>query len=126
MATEHKKCHAKDPGPFQPKHKREHGRGDGLRPRRANCEHSNPCQLGTYETGNAPPETIDQAMGDDTKGPGEVQQRNAPATEPEDKVAENMDEAMNDDTTTATAPAPHAGAPRPANWDQMNRSQRKH
>ena len=54
------------------------------------------------EIGNVPPEAMDEATGDDTKDPGQLQQRNAPATEPDGKVAENTDVAMADDTTTTT------------------------
>ena len=59
------------------------------------------------ETGNVPPETMDEAMDDDTKDPGQFQQRSDPAVEPEDAVAESMDESMDQDATTKTTPAPH-------------------
>ena len=46
-------------------------------------------------------------MGDDAKGPGPSQQTGAPAADPEDAIAESMDESMDNDTTTVTTPAPH-------------------
>ena len=64
MAVEHRNCHAKDPVPIQPK----------------------------VETGNGQPETTDEAMGDDAKDPGQFQQRGPSAAEPEDAVAESIDE----------------------------------
>ena len=63
-------------------------------------------------------------MDDGAEDPGPFQQRFDPAAEPEYAVAESMDEAMDQDTTTTTAPAPHTGAPRPTNWDQLNRGQK--
>ena len=45
-----------------------------------------------------PPETMDEAMDDDTKDPGPFQQRSDPAAEPEDAVAESMDETMDGDS----------------------------
>eukprot|EP00614_Pseudopedinella_elastica_P009470 CAMPEP_0172598114 /NCGR_PEP_ID=MMETSP1068-20121228/18118_1 /TAXON_ID=35684 /ORGANISM="Pseudopedinella elastica, Strain CCMP716" /LENGTH=76 /DNA_ID=CAMNT_0013397853 /DNA_START=129 /DNA_END=357 /DNA_ORIENTATION=- len=33
-----------------------------------------------------------------------------------DETALSIDGAMDQDTTTITTPAPHTGAPRPANW----------
>ena len=75
MATEHKKCHAKDPEPFQPKDK----------------------------TRNAPPGAMDVAIGDDAKDPGQLQQKGSSAAEPENAVAGSMGEWTDRDTTTAAA-----------------------
>ena len=66
---------------------------------------------------------MDEAIDDDTKDLGQFQQRGTPAADSEDAVAESMDEAMDGDFTTTTAPTPHTGAPRPANWDQLTRGQ---
>ena len=65
------------------------------------------------ETGNVPPETMDEAMDDDTKDPGPFQQRNDPATEPKDAVAESMDETMDCDSHPRPAEPP-SRAPYPA------------
>ena len=48
-------------------------------------------------------------MGDDTKDPGPFQQRGTPTAEPEDAVAESMDETMDDDlvATTVSTPTPN-------------------
>ena len=51
------------------------------------------------ETGNVPPKTTDEVMDDGTKDPGPFQQGSDPAAEPEEAVAENMDESMDDDET---------------------------
>ena len=45
---------------------------------------------------------MDETMDDDAKDPGPFQQRNDPATEPEDAVAESMDETMDGDLAAAT------------------------
>ena len=50
------------------------------------------------ETGNVRPENMDQTMDDDAKEPGPFQQRNDPATETEDAVAESMDESTDGDS----------------------------
>ena len=78
------------------------------------------------ESGNVPPETTDEAMNDDTEDPGPFQQRSDPAVKPENAVAESMDGTMDHNTTTTTTPAPHIGAPRPANWTQTPRTQKCH
>ena len=53
-----------------------------------------------------PPETMDEAMDDDTKDPGPFQQRNDPAAEPEDAVAESMDETMDSNSLYRQATPP--------------------
>jgi len=67
---------------------------------------------------------MDETMDDDAKDPGIFQQRSASGAKPEDTVAENMDEAMDGDSTTTTARTPHTEAPRPANWDQLSKKQK--
>ena len=47
-----------------------------------------------HVTGNVPPETMDEAMDNDTKDHGPYQQRGDPAAEPENAVTERMDEAI--------------------------------
>ena len=54
------------------------------------------------ETGNVRPENMDQTIDNDAKEPGPLQQRDASAAEPEDAVAESMDETMDGDLAAAT------------------------
>ena len=62
----------------------------------------------TDETGNFPPETMNEAMNDYAKDPGPFQQRSDPATEHENAVVESMNETMDGDlaATTVSTPTP--------------------
>ena len=76
---------------------------------------SSPPTAHANETGNVRPETMDEAMGDDAKGPVQFLRRNAPAAESEYKVAESMDESTD---TPREAPS------HPDEWGQMTRKQK--
>ena len=56
----------------------------------------------TDETGNFPPETMNEAMDDYAKDPGPFEQRSDPATEHENAVVESMDETMDGDLAAKT------------------------
>ena len=74
----------------------------------AGCVSALPSPLTAHanETGNVPPETMDETMDDDAKDPGPFQQRNTPAADSEDAAAESMEEAMDGDSHPRTARFP--------------------
>lgn len=71
-------------------------------------------------TGNVRPENMDQTIDNDAKEPGPLQQRDASAAEPEDAVAESMDETMDGDPVANTHRSTKSSIDRPKKITGLN------